>query len=166
MSCRSIWDSGDKVDMQAIELDNKLLAFWRSIIVVMTIALIFLLQSCTTHNHNKYGAATPDRVVEQYLTALETRNETSLMRLTPEKSPVAAEVKAKIERFGGYKIQDRQVKYTKPKPSLWNANIRGFYIDRRGNRQKFEDSIVIEYQSKGELKLYAGRWYLLLESRG
>jgi hypothetical protein len=151
--------------MQAIELDNKLSAFWRSIVVVMTIAIVFSLQSCGTH-HQKYGAATPDRVVEQYLAALEDRNETSLLRLTPEKSLVTTQAKAKIDRLGGYKIQDRQIKYTKTKPSLWNANIRGFYIDRRGTNQKFEDSIVLEYQSKGELKLYAGRWYLLLGDRG
>jgi hypothetical protein len=165
MSCRSIWDSGDKIAMQEIELDRKLSAFWRSIVVVMAIAVVFSLQSCTTQHH-RYGAATPDRVVEQYLTALEDRNETSLIKLMPEKSLVTTEFKAKIDRFGGYKIQDRQIKYSKPKPSLWNANIRGFYIDRRGNKQKFEDSIVIEYQSKGELKLYAGRWYLLLGDRG
>jgi hypothetical protein len=150
--------------MQAIKLNDKLSIYWRSIVVVMTIAIVFSLQSCGAHN--KYGAATPDRVVEQYLTALEERNKTAILRLMPEQSPAPRVVIAKIDRLGGYKIQDRQIKYTKPKPSLWNANIQGFYIDRFGVKKKFDDSIVLEYQSKGELKLYAGRWYLLLEGRG
>jgi hypothetical protein len=150
--------------MQAIKLDNKLSISWRSISVIILITIVFSLQSCGAHN--KHGAATPDRVVEQYLTSLEERNDSLMRRLMPENSLTAKEVKAKIERLGGYKIQDRQIKYIKPKPSLWNASIHGFYVDRFGVKQKFNDSIVLEYQSKGELKLYAGRWYLLLESRG
>jgi hypothetical protein len=150
--------------MQAIKLDNKLSIYWRSIFVIILITIVFSLQSCGAHN--KHGAATPDRVVEQYLTALEERNDPLMRRLMPENSLNAKEVKAKIERLGGYKIQDRQIKYIKPKPSLWNANIHGFYVDRFGVKQKFNDSIVLEYQSKGELKLYAGRWYLLLGNRG
>jgi hypothetical protein len=151
--------------MQAIKLENKLSIYWRSIGVVILVAIVFSLQSCGSQQH-KYGAATPDRVVEQYLTALEERNDSLITRLMPEKSLATPEVKAKIDRLGGYKIQDRQIKYIKPKPSLWNAKIQGFYIDRAGVRQKFDDSIVIEYQSKGELKLYAGRWYLLLGNGG
>jgi hypothetical protein len=147
--------------MQAIKLENKLSIYWRSIGVVILVAIVFSLQSCGSQQH-KYGAATPDRVVEQYITALEKRNDPLMLRLMPEKSLATTEVKAKIDRLGGYKIQDRQIKYIKPKPSLWNAKIQGFYIDRAGVRQKFDDSIVLEYQSKGELKLYAGRWYLLL----
>jgi hypothetical protein len=147
--------------MQAIKLDRKLSLYWRSISVIILIAILFALQSCGAHN--KHGAATPDRVVEQYLTALEERNAPLMRRLMPENSLTTKEVKTQIERLGGYKIQDRQIKYIKLKPSLWNANIHGFYLDRFGIKQKFNDSIVLEYQSRGELKLYAGRWYLLLE---
>jgi hypothetical protein len=146
------------VDIQAIK-PKQLSISWRSILVVILIALS--LQSCGVHN--KHGAGTPDRVVELYLTALEARNEASILQLMPEKSVATAFIKAKVVRFGGYKIEDRQINYTKPKPSLWNAKLQGLYIDRFGIKRKFEDSIVLEYQSKGELKLYAGRWYLLLD---
>jgi hypothetical protein len=152
------------VDMQAIKLEHKRSFYWRSIVVVMLVAIVFSLQSCVSQDKN--GAATPDRVVEQYLTALEKRDDAAIVRLMPEKSLASKEIQTKIARMGGYKIQDRQIKYTKPKPTLWNANIRGFYVDRFGVNRKFDDSIVLEYQSKGELKLYAGRWYLLLEGRG
>jgi hypothetical protein len=125
-------------------------------------AIVLTIQSCTV---NQRGAPTPDRVVEQYLSALETKNENLMRNLVPENSNFTREIKAKIGKFGGRKIQDRQIAYTKPKSSLWNANIKGFYLDRNGIKQNFEDSIVLEYQNKGDLKSYAGNWYLLLGSR-
>ena len=135
-------------------------SYWRSIFAIVLIALVFSLQSCEAQN--KHGAATPERIVEQYLSALESRNETSILRLMPEESLAEKEIKAKIGRFGGHKIQNRQINYTKPTPTLWNAKMQGFYIDPSGIRRKFDDSIAIEYQSKGQVKLYRGRWYLLL----
>jgi hypothetical protein len=145
--------------MQAIK-PKQLSISWRSILVVILVAILVSIQSCGVQN--KHGAATPDRVVEQYLTALEQRNEPAIRRLMPETSPATTEIATKIDRLGGYKIQDRQIKYTKPTPKRWNANIQGVYVDTLGNKRKFDDSIVLEYQSKGELKLYAGHWYLLL----
>ena len=138
-------------------------SYWRSIFAIVLIALVFSLQSCKAQN--KHGAATPERIVEQYLSALESRNETSILRLMPEESLAEKEIKAKIDRFGGHKIQNRQINYTKPTPTLWNAKMEGFYIDLTGIRKKFDDSIAIEYQNKGQVKLYRGRWYLLLGDR-
>jgi hypothetical protein len=149
------------VDIQANKIPRKIVNYWRSILIVVLIATVFSSQACTA---NKRGAATPDRVVEQYLLALETKDENSILDLAPDNSNFTREVKAKIGRIGGRKIQDRQIIYTKPKPILWNATIRGFYLDRNGTKQKIEDSIVLEYQNKGDLKLYAGRWYLSLGS--
>jgi len=80
----------------------------------------------------------------------------------PEEATNAPAIAGKVAKFGGYRIQDRQINYTKSKPVLWNTSIRGFYIDRAGVKRKFDDSIAIEYQSKGQVKLYGGRWYLLL----
>ena len=138
-------------------------SYWRSLKSIVLIAIVFSLQSCEAQN--KHGAATPERIVEQYLSALESRNETSILRLMPEKSLAEKEIKAKIDRFGGHKIQNRQINYTKPTPTLWNAKMEGFYIDPTGIRKKFDDSIAIEYQNKGQVKLYRGRWYLLLGNR-
>ena len=138
-------------------------SYWRSLKSIVLIAIVFSLQSCEAQN--KHGAATPERIVEQYLSALESRNETSILRLMPEESLAEKEIKAKIDRFGGHKIQNRQINYTKPTPTLWNAKMEGFYIDSTGIRKKFDDSIAIEYQNKGQVKLYRGRWYLLLGDR-
>jgi hypothetical protein len=146
--------------MQTIKLSNPSSIYWRSIVIIVTIAIVFLLQSCGAHN--KLGAATPDRVVEQYLLALETKDEKMMSQLVPEHALSTQAVKAKMIEFGGYKIQNRKISYDKPTPMLWNAKLRGIYLDRQGRSKNFEDSIVLQYQSKGELKLYAGRWYLIL----
>ena len=138
-------------------------SYWRSLKSIGLIAIGFSLQSCEAQN--KRGAATPERIVEQYLLALEDRNETLMLQLMPEESLADKEIKAKIGKFGGHKIQDRQINYTKPTPTFWNAKMEGFYIDPTGIRKKFDDSIAIEYQNKGQVKLYRGRWYLLLGSR-
>lgn len=148
--------------MQAIK-PNQLSIVNRAILVVMLIAIVVSVQSCGVHN--KRGAATPDRLVEQYAIGLETKNEHLILQLTPENTDFTSQIETKIRKIGGRKLQNRQVIYTKPTPFLWNASIRGSYLDRAGTKQQVEDSIVLKYQSKGELKLYAGRWYLFLDDR-
>jgi hypothetical protein len=146
--------------MQAIKPKQLSIAN-RSILGAIIIAILVSVQSCEAQN--KRGAATPDRLVEQYSIGLETKNENLILQLTPENTDLTSQIKTKIRKIGGRKIQDRQVIYTKPTPFLWNASIRGIYLDLDGTKQQFADSIVLKYQSKGELKLYAGRWYLFLE---
>ncbi len=148
--------------MQTIKPD-RLSIVNRAILVVMLIAIVVSVQSCGVHN--KRGAATPDRLVEQYAIGLETKNEHLILQLTPENTDFTSQIETKIRKIGGRKLQNCQVIYTKPAPFLWNASIRGSYLDRDGTKQQVEDSIVLKYQSKGELKLYAGRWYLFLEER-
>ena len=126
----------------------------------MLLSLLLSVQSCGAPHRD--GAATPDRIVDLYLTALEHRSESSVRHLMPEEATNAPAIAGKVAKFGGYRIQERQINYTKSKPVLWNTSIRGFYIDRAGVKRKFDDSIAIEYQSKGQIKRYAGRWYLLL----
>ncbi|WP_373542354.1 hypothetical protein [Chamaesiphon sp.] len=147
------------VDIQAKQ-PHQFTRYWRSISVVALVAIVSTLQSCEASD--KRGAATPDRVVEQYLLALQERDLTAIVQLMPEKSLATERARAKIDRLGGYTVQDRQITYTKPKPTLWNATIRGSYVDRAGIERKFVDAIVLIYESKGQLKMYAGNWYLLL----
>jgi hypothetical protein len=133
---------------------------WRWTSIIVLVAIVVSLQAC--HVNHKLGAATPDRVIEQYLLALEAKDEQLIRQLVPENYIATQEIQAKISQFGGYKIQEHQFIYTKTKPTLWGAKVTGFYLDRNGNRQKFEDTISIIYQGKESWKLYQGRWYLLL----
>jgi hypothetical protein len=120
---------------------------------------IIALQAC--HNQNKLGAATPERVVESYLLALEAKDERSIAKLQTEDT-VNEETTAIITRLGGRKLQDIRVKYIKTTPTLWHVKIVGNYLDRNNIPQKFEDNIAIVYQSKESWKLYSGRWFLEL----
>lgn len=127
----------------------------------MMIPLVLLLQACNTE---KNGTSTPDQLVEQYLSALENKDEKLMLAIVPEHSVLTREIKAKIAKVGGYKIKNRQTIYAKSTPILWNAQIKGVYIDRQDISRKFEDVITIQYQNKGNLKAYSGRWYLLMKN--
>jgi hypothetical protein len=135
----------------------------RSISIIFMLLTILNLQACKVEDKN--GAATPDRVIEQYLLALENRDDALLSRLAPPQASLSSEIKTKISKIGGHKIKNPQISYTKSKPTLWIARIRGFYLDRAGKRANFDESIEIEYQSKGQVKLYGGSWYLLLKNK-
>ncbi len=151
------------LDIQVKKLSRQLSIDWRPILMIVLIALLFSLQACTVH---KRGATTPDRVVEQYLLALENKDEQLMLQLAHEDAVIPREITAKIVNIGGSQIQDRQIVYTKSTPVVWNAKIKGIYVDRFGIHRNFDDAISIGYQSKGQVKLYGGRWYLLLENRG
>jgi hypothetical protein len=146
--------------MQIVKPVNLFLIRWRSILPIMFGCTVLSLYSCSA---NKLGAPTPEKVVEQYLSALENKNENSMLQLADEDSNQSSTIAAKILKIGGYKIQNRQIDYDKLTPNLWKAKIKGNYVDRQGVTKKVEDSIASQYQSKGEPKSYAGRWYLLLD---
>jgi hypothetical protein len=146
--------------MQTVRVANQFSIRLRSILIIAIGCTVISLQGCSV---NKQGAPTPERVVEQYLLALENKNENSILQLVDEDSTQARAIKAKIRKFGGYKINNRQIVYDKFTPNLWKVKIKGSHVDRQGIDKKIEDSISIQYQSKGEPKSYAGRWYLLLE---
>jgi hypothetical protein len=146
--------------MQIVKPVNQFSIRWRSILVIGFGCTVLSLYSCSA---NKRGATTPEKVVEQYLSALENRSEPSILQLTDEASNQTSAIAAKILKLGGYKIQNSQIEYDKFTPNLWKAKINGNYVDRQGITKKVEDSVSIQYQSKGEPKSYAGRWYLLLD---
>ncbi len=142
---------------------NKISIRQRSISIIFMLVVIFCLQACKAES--KHGAATPERAIEEYMLALENKDDALLRKLAPAQAVVSREIKAKISKIGGHKIKNPQISYTKSKPTLWAARIRGFYLDRSGKRNNFDESIEIEYQSKGQVKLYGGSWYLLFKSK-
>jgi hypothetical protein len=145
--------------MQTVKLAHRFSIGWRSILTIGFGCTVLSLSSCTA---DKRGAPTPENVVEQYLSSLENKNKNSMLQLTDGDSSSSSAIAAKIGKIGGYKIKNRQISYDKFTPNLWNARIKGDYVDRQGIAKKLEDSISIQYQSKGEPKSYAGRWYLQL----
>lgn len=133
---------------------------WQSIPNIVASAMLISLQACNAQQ--KLGAATPDRLVDRYLLALETQDRVLMAQLVPPDRTATTEIAAKIERLGGRKLQERRVTYTKIRPTFWSARIEAIYVDRQGNKQKFRDIISTSYQGNESWKLYSGRWYLLL----
>ena len=135
---------------------------WRLASNIAVVAIIIIaIQACNVQE--KYGAATPDRVVDRYVFALETRDFGLMMKLQPPNT-VGTAAKSTIYRLGGHQLQERQVKYIKTKPTLWLAKITAAYFDRDRTRHKFEETISIVYEGNESWKLYSGRWYLSLSS--
>jgi hypothetical protein len=134
--------------------------FTFNLILILSIALPILLEGCSFKN--SYGADTPDRVVEQYLLALEKKDEGLMLKLIPRKYSAEQAVEDKIAQLGGHKIQEYKVFYAKPKPVFWRANVQAFYIDDGGLRKTIDDTLTIVYEGGSILDLNKGRWYLLM----
>jgi hypothetical protein len=124
------------------------------------IALILSFQGCSLLNHR--GVDNPEKVVEQYLLALERKDEKSILQLVPQSYSADKAIKDKITRFGGRKIQERKIEYIRPKPIFIRANIKGSYIGSNGIRKNFEDILTIAYEKRSFWEFNRGRWYLLI----
>lgn len=127
--------------------------------LTVCIALSIFLEGCNFQN--SYGADTPDRVVEQYLLALEKKNEELMLKLIPKRYSAEQAVEDKIAQFGGHKIQEYKVSYVKPKSVFWRANVQAFYTDD-GLRKKIDDTLTIVYEGGSISQLNKGRWYLIM----
>ena len=66
--------------------------------MALSITLPILLEGCNIKN--SYGADTPDRVVEQYLLALEKKDEELMLKLIPRKYSAEQAVEDKIAQLG------------------------------------------------------------------
>lgn len=128
--------------------------------IVLGVALPISLQGCAIKNN--YGADTPEQVIEQYLLALENKNEGLMRQLIPSEYSADQAVKDKIAQLGGHKIKEHKVVYTKPKPVFLRADVQGFYTSGNGVDKRFEDTLTIAYKGGSLLQFNRGRWYLLL----
>lgn len=134
--------------------------FTFNLVLALSITLPILLEGCNIKN--SYGADTPERVVEQYLLALEKKDEELMLKLIPSKYSAQQAVEDKIAQLGGHKLQEYKVFYTKPKPVFWRANVQAFYTDDGGLRKKIDDTLTIVYEGGSILDFNKGRWYLLM----
>jgi hypothetical protein len=119
-----------------------------------------LLESCTSPVHNTAEANTPEQVVGEYFLALERKDSSAILRLTPPESKVQEAVNKKISQYGGFKIQDRKISFSGPKPLFLYVKLQGVYMDAANTRKDFIDDLNIKYTATSTNK---GRWYLSLE---
>ncbi|WP_127087651.1 hypothetical protein [Dulcicalothrix desertica] len=128
----------------------------------LTLSVVLAIFLISFNSLVSYGADSPDQVIEQYLLALENKDEDSILKLIPREYSAKLAVEDKIVEFGGNKIQERKIIYNKIKPVYLTANVQGFYTNSNGVRKKFEDTLIISYRGGSLLELNKGRWYLKL----
>jgi hypothetical protein len=143
--------------MQSAQLLKNLLV---NLSLALSVTLSISLQGCNYLSPN--GGNNPDQVIDQYLLALENKDEDSILKLIPREYSAKQAVEDKIAEFGGNKIQERQIIYNKTKPVFLIANVQGFYINSDGVRKKFEDTLIISYRGGSLLELNKARWFLQL----
>jgi hypothetical protein len=103
------------------------------------------------------GESAPLEVVNSYLIALEQKDVAAVDRLTPSNTPADPALKAKISRWGGQHIENRQVYRTKTERSAVRLKIYGSY-QQNGKTEKFEDTLQLVYRREGLLR--NPRWLL------
>jgi hypothetical protein len=88
-----------------------------------------------------------------------------ILQLVQESYSSNQDAEMRINQFGGFKIQKRQVDYIKLKPVFLKANVKGFYVNDKGIRKEFYDVLTIAYEGGGFWQFNRGLWYLLLGKR-
>ncbi|WP_145837546.1 hypothetical protein [Dulcicalothrix desertica] len=87
----------------------------------LTLSVVLAIFLISFNSLVSYGADSPDQVIEQYLLALENKDEDSILKLIPREYSAKLAVEDKIVEFGGNKIQERKIIYNKIKPVLFNG---------------------------------------------
>ncbi len=119
-----------------------------------------LLKACTSPVNSSAGANTPEQVVGEYFLALERKDSKTILQLTPPEAKVQEAVSKRISQYGGFKIQDRKISFSGPKPVFLYVKLQGVYMDAANTRKDFVDNLNIQYAMTSANK---GRWYLSLD---
>ncbi len=128
--------------------------------IIVCVSLATLLGGCSFGNVR--GADTPDQIVDQYVSALESQEEDLILQMIPKGYTAEQAVKDKIAQFGGYEIEEYKVVYNEIKPVFLIAKIEGRYASNNRRLEKFEDTLTIAYRGAGTSLSKKARWYLLL----
>lgn len=108
------------------------------------------------------GADTPDEVIEQYVSALESNDPEMIARLIPKGYTSDSSIEDKLSQFGGYDIEEYEVEFSELKPSFLTARLSGRYTVADEKNQNFEDTLTVAYEKSSSFQLDKGNWYLLL----
>lgn len=131
---------------------RKFLSVIAIILLGTLFALFFLPQQ---------GERTREEIVQAYLQALESRNETTIQKVAL-KTPATEElIKQKLQELGGHQFSDLQTCYSEIKPQLTIATITGSYVES-SQKRSFSERVSLVYERGPFWKLYQGRWYISL----
>jgi hypothetical protein len=109
------------------------------------------------------GEVLPLAVVDRYLTALEQKDATALSLINSDDYQSDKAIQEKLARWGGHKIEKRQVFRTRTSTSADAVRLKiyGSY-QQDGQAKGFVDSIDLIYRKTGILPNAGARWQLAI----
>ncbi len=129
------------------------------IIALLTLILAVLIASSFVPHK---GTSERFELIENYLQALENKDERSMRRLVHPNFEARAAVQGKIEQLGGNEIALQEVCYSLLKPFITVASLRGSYVDENLQTQQIQERLFLKYEPGPFYIGYKGRWYLSL----
>jgi hypothetical protein len=107
------------------------------------------------------GEVLPLALVDRYLTALEQKDATALSSINSDDYQSDKVIQEKLTRWGGQKIEKRQVFRTRTSTDAVRLKIYGSY-QQDGKAKGFVDSIDLVYRKTGILPNAGARWQLAI----
>lgn len=107
------------------------------------------------------GEVLPLTLVDRYMTALEKKDGSALLAMNANGYVGDQAVTEKLNRWGGRRVEKRQVYRTKTSPTAVRLKIYGSY-QQDGQAKSFVDSIDLVYRSAGLLPNSGDRWQLAM----
>jgi hypothetical protein len=107
------------------------------------------------------GEVLPLALVDRYLTALEQKDATALSSINSDDYQSDKAIQEKLTRWGGQKVEKRQVFRTRTSANAVRLKIYGSY-QQDGKAKGFVDSIDLIYRKTGLLPNAGARWQLAI----
>jgi hypothetical protein len=107
------------------------------------------------------GEVLPLALVDRYLTALEQKDATALSSINSDDYQSDQAIQEKLTRWGGQKVEKRQVFRTRTSTDAVRLKIYGSY-QQDGKTKSFVDSIDLIYRKTGLLPNAGARWQLAI----
>jgi hypothetical protein len=107
------------------------------------------------------GEVLPLTLVDRYLTALEQKDATALSSINSDDYQSDKAIQEKLNRWGGQKVEKRQVFRTRTSADAVRLKIYGSY-QQDGKAKGFVDSIDLVYRKTGLLPNAGARWQLAI----
>jgi hypothetical protein len=107
------------------------------------------------------GEVLPLALVDRYLTALEQKDATALSSINSDDYQSDQAIQEKLTRWGGQKVEKRQVFRTRTSTDAVRLKIYGSY-QQDGKAKGFVDSIDLIYRKTGILPNAGARWQLAI----
>ena len=115
-------------------------------VLLVLLAIVFISCRFSAKKRNAHND-TPEKVVQAYLAAMATADQTQIKRLLAPKYNFTAALGEKIEQYGGIKLENVHLEYQPTESShFFIVQLHADGIQRDGNRQVVEDTLHVAFK--------------------